>query len=110
MLLATTPLTNNDNDKYQILGIVTGLSIRSMSAIMHLIGDVTSIFGMKQNTSGVQGELEKAREEAINEMIDKAKQMGADDIFGIDVQMSEISRDRSAFLVCSAVGTAMKRK
>ena len=108
MLLATTPLINEQ--KYDILGIVTGLSIRSMSIIVHFLGDVTSIFGAKQKASGVQEELEKAREEAINEMVEKARKMGADDIIGIDVQMSEISRDRSAFLVVSAVGTCVKKK
>ncbi len=109
MILSTVGLV--DENKYQIIGLVTGLSIRSLGFFRQFLGGISSILGGKQNWTGIEDKLAIARQEAIEEMLERAKKMGADDVIGIDVQMSEIgSAHQDAFLVVSSVGTAVKKR
>ena len=109
MLLST--LSTVDINRYEILGIVTGLSIRSLGMFRQMLGSLSMVLGGKQNWTGIEEKLAIARQEAIEEMISRAKNMGADDIIGIDVQMSEIGAGhQDAFLVVSSTGTAVRNK
>ena len=105
--LLTTSLVNEE--KYETIGVVMGVSVRAISALRQLFSGVASLFG------GRRGELEKklieAREEAIDEMSTNAKLAGADEVIGLHVEMSELSTgDRDGYLVVSATGTAVKVK
>lgn len=105
--LLTTPIV--DQEKHEPIGIVMGVSVRAISALRQLFSGLMSIVG------GRRGELEKklieAREEAIQEMRDNAVTMGADEVIGVHVEMSEISQgDRDGYMVVSATGTAVKNK
>lgn len=105
--LLTTSLV--DEDKYETIGVVMGVSVRAISTLRQLFSGVASIFG------GRRGELEKkliqAREEAIDEMSANANLAGADEVIGMHVDMSELSTgDRDGYLIVSATGTAVKTK
>lgn len=105
--LLTTSLV--DEDKYETIGVVMGVSVRAISALRQLFSGVASIFG------GRRGELEKklieARKEAIDEMSANAKLAGADEVIGLHVEMSELSSgDRDGYFIVSATGTAVKIK
>lgn len=105
-LLTTTMV---DENKYEAIGVVMGVSVRAISSLRQLFSGVASIFG------GRRGELEKklieAREEAIQEMKDNATSSGADIVYGVHIDTSELSRGNSdGFLVVSATGTGFKIK
>lgn len=98
-----------DQEKYESIGIVMGVSVRAISALRQLFSGLASIVG------GRRGEIEKklieAREEAIQEMRNNAVTMGANEVIGVHVEMSEISQgDRDGYIVVSATGTAVKTK
>lgn len=98
-----------DQEKYESVGIVMGVSVRAISALRQFFSGLASIVG------GRRGEIEKklieAREEAIQEMRDNAINMGADEVIGMHVEMSEISQgDKEGYIVVSATGTAVKTK
>ena len=87
------------------------MSVRSLSIVRHLLSGITSFFGARQDLSGVEEEFAKARQEAIDEMIARAKRMGADEVIGIHIEMSEISSaHRDGLLVSNASGTAVRYK
>lgn len=103
--LLTTSLV--DEEKYETIGVVMGVSVRAISALRQLLSGVASLFG------GRRGELEKkliqAREEAIDELSTNAKLAGADEVIGLHVEMSELSTgDRDGYLIVTATGTAVK--
>lgn len=107
MKLSTTSYV--DEDKYDIIGIAHGASVRSFSFFRQFIGAFRGIFG------GRAGEFEEkmleAWSEAVDEMIDKAKKIGAIAIYGIDIDISEISMGgRDGMIVIGATGTAVRKK
>ena len=98
-----------DDNKYESIGLVTGISVRSLSFFRRLLGGLQTIFGGKMEL--FEEKLVEARVEAIQNMISRAKKMEADEVIGVNVEMSEIASGRSdAFLVCSCYGTAVKLK
>ena len=108
VLLST--LTNLPNN-YKIIspGIITGRSIRSMGIVNSLLSGLSSIVGSKQNWTGIEEILDNVRKEALDEMIDRSKEYNPDAIFGINIELSEISSGKSnALLVCTVSGTMCK--
>ena len=90
-------------------GIITGRSIRSMGIVNSLLSGLSSIVGSKQNWTGIEEILDNVREEALREMIERSTQYNPDAIFGINIELSEISSGKSnALLVCTVSGTMCK--
>lgn len=86
-----------------------GVSVHSVSFFRQLFTNIGGIFGGK--SSKLEEKLLDARAEAIKEMQENAVRMGADEVIGVHVEMSEISRgDRDGFIVLNATGTAVKIK
>jgi len=102
----------NITDKYEIIhpGIVTGRSIRSMSAINSILSSLSGIFGGRQNWTGIESILDKARDEAIDHMVENAQSYSPDAILGINIELSEIASGKSnALLVCTVTGTMCRK-
>jgi uncharacterized protein YbjQ (UPF0145 family) len=96
-----------DENKYKIIGIVHGVSIRSFSFFRQLFGRIRGIFGGKAE------EFEKkyleAWNEAWKEMEEAGAKRGADAIYAVDIDVSEISMgERDGMIVLAASGTAVK--
>lgn len=108
MKLLTTDIV--DEKKYEILGMVSGMQVRSLSFLRNFLSGVASFTGTgSYDWTGIKQKFINAREEAINEMIDDANKRGAHEIIGIRVEISEISRAHNdGMLVCSVTGTAVK--
>ena len=58
-------------------------------------------------SSGYEEELQRARQEAIAEMSDRAAQMGADAVVGVDVDY-EVLGSNNRMLMVSVSGTAVQ--
>jgi uncharacterized protein YbjQ (UPF0145 family) len=97
--------TTNDVTGYRIarhLGVVRGLTVRSRSVIGNIGAGIQSLFG---GNITIYTELaEKAREEAINLMIEHAASAGANAIVGMRYDANEITDGITEVL---AYGTAV---
>jgi len=97
--------TANDIPGYRIVetkGFVYGLTVRSRGAGGQIGASVRSLFGgeIKEYVHM----MEESREEALNRVIDHAKQMGANGIVAIRFDSNEISEVMQEIL---AYGTAV---
>jgi uncharacterized protein YbjQ (UPF0145 family) len=104
MILTTT--TSVDGRPIRTyLGLVTGEAILGANLFRDLFAGIRDIVGGR--SAAYEKELAKARQVALDEMSDKARQLGADAIVGIDLDY-EVLGAQSGMLMVSASGTAVK--
>ncbi|MGC8983539.1 MAG: YbjQ family protein [Desulfurococcaceae archaeon] len=101
IMLATTP-TIPGYRIVKVLGIVTGISIRTRGALGRLAASLEAVFGGRGES--YIGELKKAREEAVEDLVREALALGANAVVGVDFETSEILE---GFIVVTATGTAV---
>ncbi len=101
-IVVTTPTVAGYKIK-KVLGMVTGLTPRTRGVGGVFKASFQSLKGgeVKAFTS----EIEKARKEAVERAIEKAKEMGANAIIGMDVETSDIGQTNITLI--SATGTAV---
>ena len=101
MLIVTT----NDAPGHRVvktLGVVRGITVRSRNAISDMVGGVQSVFGGRV---GVYVKLaETARQEAYDELVAHAREMGANAILAMRYDANEIMPGITEVL---AYGTAV---
>ena len=104
LILATMPMI----PKYEVedvLGIIYGSSTRTRGAGGRIISGIQSLTGGKG--TAYAEEIEKARKEAIQDLKNEAKKLGANGILAIDFETAEILE---GFILVTAYGTAVKLK
>jgi uncharacterized protein YbjQ (UPF0145 family) len=87
-----------------VYGIVSGLSPRTRGVGGVIAGALQSITGGE--ISAFTSEIEKARSDAVARAIQKARQLGANALIGLDMETSDIGQ--SYITLVSATGTAVK--
>ncbi len=103
MILTTTP-TIEGRPVQQYVGIVTGEAILGANIFKDFFAGIRDIVGGRSAT--YERELGRAREIALDEMQQKAKELGANAIVGIDLDY-EVLGQASGMLMVSASGTAV---
>lgn len=105
MILSTTPTIEGKRiTKY--LGVVTGEAIIGTSIWKDIGATIRDVFGGR--VSGYEEDLTKGREAAMQEMIEKAKELKANAIVGIDIDYESINvGSHGSMLMISACGTAV---
>ena len=101
VIVTTTPYIPGYKIK-RVLGIVYGTSIRTRGLGGRVIAGLEAIVGGR-GMSYLQ-ELEKAREEALEELRNRAYSMGANAVVSVDFETNEILE---GFIVITAFGTAV---
>lgn len=102
MIVVTTP--NIPGYKIiKVLGVVHGLTIRARGIGGQISASLQLIRGGR--IKAYASELEKAREEALNRIIERAKAMGANAIVGADFETSDIFQGTA--VAVSVYGTAV---
>ncbi len=86
----------------EVKGIVTGVVPRTRGMGGKIIAGLQSIVGGE--VTAYTTEMEKARKEAIDRMVKKAKELGANAVIGVDIETSEIFQ---GVVLISATGTAV---
>lgn len=86
-------------------GIVFGEVISGVNMVKDIMAGLTNIFGGRSNT--YEGELITARENAIREMQERAAQMGANAVVGVDIDYEVLGADNGMLMV-TASGTAVR--
>jgi len=103
MLLSTTPTIENQNiSEYK--GIVVGEAILGANIFKDMFAGIRDIVGGR--SGAYEKELAKAREIAFTELQQRASELGANAVVGIDVDYEVIGKDGSMLMV-SACGTAV---
>ena len=104
LILATMPMI----PKYEVeevLGVIYGSSTRTRGAGGRIISGIQSLTGGKG--TAYAEEIEKARKEAIEDLKNEAKKLGANGILAIDFETAEILE---GFILVTSYGTAVKLK
>ena len=102
MILTTTPQVEGYPVK-NYLGIVCGEVVAGVNFVKDFAAGVTNFFGGRSNS--YEDELIEARESAIREMAQRAEQMGANAVIGIDIDYEVLGQGN--MLMVTAAGTAV---
>lgn len=85
------------------LGIVNGEAIMGANVVRDIFASITDIVGGR--SGAYESKLAQAREIALEEMANRARQMGANAIIGVDLDYEVI---RDGMLMVTASGTAVQ--
>ena len=103
MLLTTTPSV--DGQKIQrYLGVVTGEAILGANLLKDLFAGIRDLVGGRSST--YERELQKARDIAMQELTDRAAELGANAVVGIDIDY-EVLGQANGMLMVAVSGTAV---
>ncbi len=103
MILTTTPSIEGKRVK-QYLGVVNGEAILGANVFRDLFASIRDIVGGR--SAAYEKELTKAREIAFGELEERAQQLGANAVVGIDLDYEVIGGSGSMLMV-SISGTAV---
>lgn len=104
MLITTTPTLEGRPIK-EYLGVVNGEVIIGINVLKDFTAGLRDIFGGRSST--YENELVKGREDAIREMQERARRMGADAVVGVDIDFEVLGQGGSMMMIV-VTGTAVK--
>jgi uncharacterized protein YbjQ (UPF0145 family) len=103
MIITTTP-TIEGKSIVEYRGIVFGEVVNGVDFVKDFTAGITNFFGGRSGS--YEGELIDARQHAIDEMVERAKQAGANAVVGIDVDYEVLGQGNNMLMV-TASGTAV---
>ena len=104
MIVTTTPSVEGRRIT-EYLGIVFGEVISGVDFVKDFAAGLTNLFGGRSNS--YEEELLHAREQAMQELEERARLMGADAVVGIDVDY-EVLGSNNGMLMVTVSGTAVR--
>ncbi|WP_138159372.1 YbjQ family protein [Peptoniphilus catoniae] len=105
MILATTNVIEG-REVSEYLGLVFGEAVNGINIIKDIGAGFRNIVGGR--SSGYENEMIESRNDCINEMITRAKNMGADAVIGIHFDFQSLGQGN--MLLLNVSGTAVKLK
>ena len=105
VLIATTNTLEGHKIR-QYLGLVSGEAILGANIFKDFFAGIRDIVGGR--SAAYERELRKAKDIAIQEMAEQARQLGANGVIGVDLDFEEISPGSGTMLMVSASGTAIQ--
>ena len=104
MLVTTTPsIEGKQITAYH--GLVSGEAILGANLFKDLFASIRDLVGGR--SGAYEKELQKAKDIAIEEMVEKAKAMGANAVIAVDLDYEAIGMGGGNMLMVSASGTAV---
>jgi uncharacterized protein YbjQ (UPF0145 family) len=104
MIITTTP-TVEGRGVEGYLGIVMGEAIVGANIFKDLFAAVRDVVGGRAR--GYEEALRSARQEALREMANRAQELGANAVIGVDIDYEVLGKAGSMLMVTSS-GTAVK--
>ena len=103
MIITTTPLIDGKRiTEYK--GLVFGEVISGVVFTKDIAAGITNFFGGRSES--YEGELVEARGSAIQEMVQRATDLGANAVIGVDIDYEVLGQSGNMLMV-SASGTAV---
>ncbi len=87
-------------------GVVTGQAVMGTNFFRDFFASITDVVGGRSGS--YEKELRKAKDLALAEMIEEARDLGADAVVGVDLDYEHLGIDKKSMLMVSANGTAVK--
>jgi len=103
MIVSTTPALEGKTIK-EYKGIVFGEVVSGVDFVKDFAAGLTNFFGGRSNS--YEGELIQARQNAIEEMEDRAFQLGANAVIGVDIDYEVLGSANNMMMVIAS-GTAV---
>ena len=103
MIITTTPSVDGARIT-QYLGVVCGEVISGVNFVKDFAAGLTNIFGGRSGS--YEEELIDAREQALKELEERAEDLGANAVVGVDVDYEVLGQGGNMLMV-SASGTAV---
>lgn len=101
MIITTTPSVEGRRiTDYK--GIVVGEAIMGANVVRDVFASITDIVGGR--SGAYESKLQDARDTALRELEDRANELGADAVVGVDLDYEVVG---SSMLMVSASGTAV---
>ena len=104
MLVTTTPIVEG-YPVTQYLRVVCGETIAGVNALKDMAAGFRNIVGGRSQT--YETELIQARESALAEMVQRAQELGAEGVVGVDIDYETLGSDNGMLMV-TASGTAVR--
>jgi len=104
-MILTTTATIEGKQIYEYKGIVFGEVITGINFVKDWAAGLRDIFGGRSNT--YEKELLDARQKALQELEQRAAEIGADAVVGIDFDY-EVLGGNNSMLMVTASGTAVR--
>ena len=101
-LTTTTTIAGRTIREYK--GVVTGETIIGANFVKDLFAGIRDIVGGR--SASYEKVLREAKNTSMNEMMDRAREMGANAIVGIDIDYETIGESNSMLMVATS-GTAV---
>ena len=104
MIVTTTPSVEGRRiTEYK--GVVFGEVIVGVNFVKDFVAGLSNFFGGRSGT--YEEELINARQQALDEMEQRAAQLGADAVVGVDIDYEVLGADNGMLMV-TASGTAVR--
>ncbi|MCD7797378.1 MAG: heavy metal-binding domain-containing protein [Clostridiales bacterium] len=103
MICSTTSILQN-GEIVEYKGIVTGEVVAGVNFIKDWGASIRNVVGGR--SAGYEKELTTARENALREMQQRAAQLGANAVVGVDIDYEVLGQTNNMLMV-SATGTAV---
>ncbi|AHI21521.1 YbjQ family protein [Corynebacterium vitaeruminis] len=104
MIVTTTP-TVDGRQISEYLRVVAGETIVGINVFKDIAAGFRNLVGGRSQS--YEDEVNRARETALAEMVDRAIALGADGVVGVDLDYETLGTDNGMMMV-SATGTAVK--
>ena len=104
-MIVTTTQSVEGRKIVEYKGIVFGEVISGVNMVKDMMAGLTNIFGGRSNT--YETELINARQNALKEMEERAVQLGANAVVGVDIDYEVLGADNGMLMV-TASGTAVR--
>jgi uncharacterized protein YbjQ (UPF0145 family) len=104
-MITTTTGTIEGRQIGQYLGLVSGEAVMGANIFRDLFASIRDIVGGRSGS--YENVLRGGRDQAVSEMIEDARQLGADAVIGISLDYEAIGANDSMMMVV-ATGTAVK--
>lgn len=103
MIISTTAVLDGKTI-FEYKGIVFGEVVSGVDFVKDFTASLTNFFGGRSGS--YEGELVQARDHAINEMANRAMQMGANAVIGVDIDYEVLGQGNNMLMVIAS-GTAV---
>ncbi|MDI6644285.1 MAG: heavy metal-binding domain-containing protein [Methanobacteriaceae archaeon] len=107
MLILTTPLMEGKKI-VEYHGLVTGEALLGANVYKDLFSGVRDVVGGR--TSAYEEELQKARDIALESMMEKAEKLNANGIIGVNITYNNLGGTMGNTILVTVFGTAISYK